>query len=271
MNRNDLVEEISEKDWIVEVKMGLGSGSSITMGKHGVIVITFNDDGTITFPSNIDFWPSEYHRWEFDEENQKIKFLNPEGDVSSIFGLPEKMGSRLVMNDHDHRAQKRRLVTYLKLNREIRNQIMPSVKLNAGNIIMTNVNNSRSPLLKMVKKEQIAVHTLNKDLFSIDGMEEVFDYLIKHDQVQKVSLIENDQIDSSPFDQDVGYKIRLYNQPLILTATRSSMIEVIGKVLIEYKQEAFRQKMKISQFNISVFFKILKKHFAKRIIICDEI
>ncbi|TLQ04820.1 hypothetical protein FEZ51_04065 [Pediococcus stilesii] len=269
MNYTELMEQIGNQEWTVEVKLGLGDGSTITMGRYGIIVIIFNEDGSITFPSHLDFLPLEYDHWKFDEEKQEINFMNPEGQISSVIGLPQKFGTRLIMYDHDQGKQKRRFVAYPSLQEKIRQQKLPHAEINEGNIIFAH-DYVDSPIKAMVEREELAIHRLKNSPSEIEGLREVFNYLIENSDLKNIMVTTNNNLEKDPFEESINFKMAVERTPFTLVASRSLMIEVVGKLLIEYNHQIFKSKrFSQKQYQFSVF-EIIMKYFADRIVLKEQ-
>lgn len=80
---------VTEENNFILIFMGDASAS-------GFLVIQFETNGEITFPTHLGFQPGEYARWDFDEEKQEILFFDKNNNISNRGSLPTKW----INDDH---------------------------------------------------------------------------------------------------------------------------------------------------------------------------
>lgn len=64
-----------------------------------MLAIIFRGDGTIDFPTNLAFKPQEYSRWDFDEANQEIIFLDANHQESKRDTVPKQWAGKSLKID----------------------------------------------------------------------------------------------------------------------------------------------------------------------------
>jgi hypothetical protein len=262
MNFEELIRVIKHQEWVVEIINVQGSGISITMAHHGILVITFNEDGTLSFPSNIPFLPPEYHHWSFDEDAQQIKIFDSQNEVTAVLGMPQLIGTnRLVMHMLN---QRRRLIAYPELKRNIRKANTPNFPLSAGDMVLAFRYSVNSVLHKVIENNNLRVHRVKNNPNGFAGLEEIFNYLIEHPHLKQVAIVDDEDWDSNPFDLSERDVIRLNENKFMLVGNRALMIEVIGKVLIEYNHEAYNQRLTDDTEYTTTITEVVKKYFSGR-------
>lgn len=99
MNKHEVEELICDKLWIWKVwntvnanynvrPTGIYLGASAEQG-FSFAALTFARNGKINFPTKVGFVPPEFIYWNFDEEGQRIEFLDEERTPKTFASLPK--------------------------------------------------------------------------------------------------------------------------------------------------------------------------------------
>ena len=96
MNKQEIFQQLKDHYWLFQIdgwqllRMGSNNG--------GMLAITFEADGSLTFPSKLGFLP-RYRGWRFDEQHQEILLVNAQEETIVRLKPPVQDDEyRLVLN-----------------------------------------------------------------------------------------------------------------------------------------------------------------------------
>ncbi|KRN93781.1 hypothetical protein [Pediococcus stilesii] len=263
MKSEDVFQIIGHKTWIFEVINEENNPVVIFLGQqldqNGYLIIRFEEDGTISFPTRLGFLPPEYRGWRFDEVNQKIIFLNDHGQDGLRASLPiPTIHQNLVINIIGRRAHF--LFTPEVDQLEVNRALMGGI-----NIYMIPRQHISQALFTEMDRHNFNVIALGDQSSWLEQLREAYWYLVSHDQVQRV-IITQKQMDTTNFelakklsfkrDSKGGFRVDY------VAGQRGTVLEFLNVLLIRI------QKQRVSGTEIlnarQILANIIREKFTDR-------
>lgn len=265
MNRKIIFEKLKKLTWTFQ-KNG---NETIIMGNgSGRLAISFEEDGTLTFPNKLGFLPG-YRFWKWDDSKQEILLLNEQKQVV-LHLLPPTLNTNNYnwllkdINSNDT------FVNQYLIGRMINDLWAPTPLIDSNELIsinnlptvFTDYLNSKFSSINGVK-----VLKIDNEFTSLKFWEQVYEYLITHPMSQPICVtsdnelslqwLNNNDLNSIMVKQIPNYELSAIWGP------RELMVELIGEVLSTERQLILKNKTRPV---LEMMEHTLKNVFAKRYI-----
>lgn len=265
LNKQELTDIICDRCWIFRIVIFKHQFVPLKLGTStsGMLAIVFHRDGTIGFPTNLAFKPSEYRGWDFDEANQEIIFLDTNHQESKRGTVPKQWAGKSLKIDSIGEDTLFTSEPYVE-KRAIKDRI-----LGGTNLCFIPDKNYEFEAFQSMARAGFATKLVDSTNSIINFLSVVYDYVAMHPQLEKIiiSQISLASLKEAPygkliFTNDNGNPSFDY-----LAGNRGIVMELLTTVLSENNKrrlnpEDFRSEDDLLQ-------EILTNRFSNRYALVD--
>lgn len=276
MDQQAVYQQLKGHEWIVKAK-GI---NRVTMGHNGgILALEFLADGQISSESQMGFWPN-IRRWQFDELQQQIQFLDADGQITQRFDIPQVMGNQMILQEVGGADQ----YTYNLTTDVYRNLLVAPMATRiqfgqrlpnqpANEIIQLN-GNADSPLLASVQGAGLNKIALEIDLTKATGWQQLVMFLADQPAYNQLLIADADyELLRYPFSQMKPKRLYLSDELAMIKLDEQTVVQKLTTDVMLGERSTLLELAQVINLSATepeitnqFFNQIVYQHFADRIV-----
>lgn len=276
MDKQAVYQQLKGHEWIVKAN----GTSRVTMGHNGgILAIEFLADGQISSESQMEFWPN-IKRWDFDELQQQIQFIDADDQIIQRFTIPQMIGNQMILQEVGGRDQ----YTYNLTTDVYRNllvapmttkiQLGPSLPNQLVNKVVQLNGNADSPLLASIQEAGLNSTSLAIDLTKKGGWQKLVMFLFKQPAYGQFLIADhNYELLRYPFNQIKPKRLYLSDELTMINLDERTVVQKLTTDVLLGDRSTLLELAQVinlstteTEITNQFFNQIAYRYFADRIV-----
>lgn len=262
MNTQLIFQQIKNHYWQFQTN----GWQSLKMGANGgILAISFHADGSLGFPTKMDFLPN-YKSWNWDDQLQVIQIIDSKGEVVIQLAPPYHDEYKLVLKEID---SDNTFVSYYLLESYMDNLWAPTPLLDNNELVSVN---QRPLIIKSGSTqnnycdEDIQLFIIDSDWNEVSFWYQAYNYLIEHPNSGPICLIlKATQLDDEwllNYNSDKLIIVDNQNGNFqMIHGSRSLILDLMTELVFQLRSEELLKKTPII---MEILSKLLRSSFEGR-------
>lgn len=268
-SRDEIFSKIACHWWKV-----MNGAGTVSMGENGgILVYQFEQDGSLSFPSEISFLPSE-RLWHWDENQQIIELLNEHGDLREQLLPPFWDGNYYILKSLSDADTTYRCEPYIENIIQLKwapDPILQSSGLSLTKAIPVCLKSQieNSEISNALGEDQIETISIINEYSSFDFWRISYDLIIDHFFWSNIAVLspqfeQSTLLNSNTTNSKLQIYINIRSEIVGILGSRSLLTELIGESILQYRLYVYSSKTCSIQ---SVIMSVLNQNFNDRMTI----